>query len=67
MKKINLIVYDFDGVMTDNCALVDEKGNELVKVNRSDGLAISKIKEKGIKQIILSTENCELSGKSILN
>ena len=56
MNKIKLIVYDFDGVMTDNCALVDEKGNELVKVNRSDGLAISKIKEKGIKQIILSTE-----------
>ena len=61
MNKINLIVYDFDGVMTDNCALVDEKGNELVKVNRSDGLAISKIKEKGIKQIILSTENINVS------
>ena len=54
MNKINLIVYDFDGVMTDNCALVDEKGNELVKVNRSDGLAISKIKEK-IKKIASET------------
>ena len=63
MNKINLIVYDFDGVMTDNCALVDEKGNELVKVNRSDGLAISKIKEKGIKQIILSTEKNKVVSK----
>lgn len=55
-SEIQLIVYDFDGVMTDNKVLVDEFGNENVRVNRADGLAISKIRSMGIKQIILSTE-----------
>jgi YrbI family 3-deoxy-D-manno-octulosonate 8-phosphate phosphatase len=56
LNKIKLIVYDFDGVMTDNTAIVDQNGNESVIVNRSDGLGISLIKKLGIKQIILSTE-----------
>ncbi len=52
-----LIVYDFDGVMTDNCVIVDENGKESVIVNRGDGLAVRMIKDKlKIPQIILSTE-----------
>ena len=56
MMSLNLIVYDFDGVMTDNKVYVDQEGKEMVLVNRADGLAISKIKELGIEQIIISTE-----------
>jgi 3-deoxy-D-manno-octulosonate 8-phosphate phosphatase (KDO 8-P phosphatase) len=56
VNQIKLIVYDFDGVMTNNKAIVDQFGNESVIVNRSDGLAISFIKKLDIKQIILSTE-----------
>ena len=56
INNIDLFVYDFDGVMTDNRALVDQLGNESVFVNRSDGLAIAEIKKTGILQIILSTE-----------
>lgn len=55
-NKIDLIVYDFDGVMTDNKVYVDQNGREMVQVNRSDGLAISEIKKLDIKQIIISTE-----------
>lgn len=55
-KRIDLIVYDFDGVMTDNTVLVTEEGKESVIVNRGDGYAISEIKRLGIEQIILSTE-----------
>ena len=56
-KNFKLIVYDFDGVMTDNKVLIDSLGNEYVSVNRSDGLAVSLIKKKyKVKQIILSTE-----------
>lgn len=55
-RNINLIVYDFDGVLTDNKVIVREDGLESVVVNRSDGLAIGIIKEMGIKQIILSKE-----------
>tara|TARA_B100000519_G_scaffold202474_1_gene220948 strand:- start:526 stop:990 length:465 start_codon:yes stop_codon:yes gene_type:complete len=56
LDKIKLIVYDFDGVMTDNKVYIDQNGNEMVQVNRSDGLGIAKIKTLGIKQIIISTE-----------
>ena len=64
MKAFNfipsLIVYDFDGVMTDNSVLVDEDGKEYVRVNRGDGYAVHMIKTcLNIPQIILSTEaNC---------
>jgi 3-deoxy-D-manno-octulosonate 8-phosphate phosphatase (KDO 8-P phosphatase) len=55
-EEIKLIVYDFDGVMTDNKVYVDQNNNEMVQVNRADGLGISEIKKIGIKQIIISTE-----------
>ena len=53
---MELIVYDFDGVMTDNRFYVDQEGRESVQVNRADGLGVSEIKKLGIKQMILSTE-----------
>ncbi len=55
-KRMKLLVYDFDGVMTDNKVYVDQLGNESVKVNRADGLAIAEMKKLGIPQIIISTE-----------
>jgi 3-deoxy-D-manno-octulosonate 8-phosphate phosphatase (KDO 8-P phosphatase) len=56
MNSIILLVYDFDGVMTDNKVYVDQHGNEMVQVSRADGLGISEIRKLGIQQIILSTE-----------
>ena len=56
LNLIQLIVYDFDGVMTDNRVYVDQDGREMVRVNRADGLGISGIKKIGIQQIIISTE-----------
>ena len=35
---------------------VDEKGKELVRVNRGDGLAVAEIQKLGIGQVIVSTE-----------
>lgn len=55
-NKIKVIVYDFDGVMTNNKVIIDQYGRESVIVNRSDGLAISRIKEMNIIQMIISTE-----------
>lgn len=57
IRDIECIFYDFDGVMTDNRVLVDQNGTESVFVNRSDGYAVSKIRELGIPQVIVSTEN----------
>ena len=44
ITDIELIVYDFDGIMTDNKVYVDQDGREMVQVNRDDGLGISEIK-----------------------
>ncbi len=56
LKNVKCIAYDFDGVMTDNRVLVDEDGKEAVFVNRSDGYAIARFKDMGMKQVIISTE-----------
>ena len=56
MNSIKLLVYDFDGVMTDNKVYVDQNGNEMVQVSRADGLGIAEIRKLGIQQMILSTE-----------
>lgn len=56
-NEIKLIVYDFDGVMTDNKVILREDGLESVIVNRSDGLAVEIIRKMGIHQLILSKEN----------
>lgn len=54
--KPELIVYDFDGVMTDSRALILQDGTEAVFVNRSDGWGIGQLRKAGLEQIILSTE-----------
>ena len=51
-----LLVYDFDGVMTNNKVYVDQEGKEIVQVSRADGLAVSMIKKLNINQMILSSE-----------
>ncbi len=56
LKDVELVVYDFDGVMTDNRVLVREDGLEAVFCNRSDGLGIGIIRSLGVDQAILSTE-----------
>ena len=56
LLKLKLIVYDFDGVMTDNKVYIDQVGNEMVQVSRADGQGIYEIKKLGIDQIIISTE-----------
>lgn len=55
-KDLDLIVYDFDGVMTDNRVLVDQSGREAVFCNRADGLGVGLIRDLGLAQMILSTE-----------
>ena len=55
-ENIELIVYDFDGVMTDNRVMVDQNGNESVMANRGDGYGVGMIRNLGIRQVILSTE-----------
>ncbi len=56
ISDVDLIVYDFDGVMTDNRVLVTEDGSEAILANRTDGLGVEMIRETGVRQLILSME-----------
>ncbi|WP_165788675.1 acylneuraminate cytidylyltransferase [Rubritalea profundi] len=55
-SKIEAVIFDFDGVMTDNRVTTDQHGNESVACDRSDGMGISKLRESGIRLLVLSTE-----------
>jgi N-acylneuraminate cytidylyltransferase len=55
-ERIDLVVFDFDGVMTDNTVTVTEKGDEAVRCHRGDGWGISCLREAGVPMLILSTE-----------
>jgi 3-deoxy-D-manno-octulosonate 8-phosphate phosphatase (KDO 8-P phosphatase) len=54
--RLSAIVFDFDGVFTDNTVAVDQNGTESVRCWRSDGLGLSRLKTLDIKTLILSTE-----------
>lgn len=56
ISDLEVIVLDFDGVLTDNAVYINEDGKEMVKCNRSDGLAIRYLKKTSLKIFILSTE-----------
>jgi YrbI family 3-deoxy-D-manno-octulosonate 8-phosphate phosphatase len=55
-EKVELIILDFDGVLTDNRVWTDADGLEMVAANRSDGWGIARLKEAGFQIIVLSTE-----------
>jgi YrbI family 3-deoxy-D-manno-octulosonate 8-phosphate phosphatase len=55
-QKVTLAVFDFDGVMTDNHAWVDQDGREAVMVNRGDGMGVALLGKAGIPAVVLSTE-----------
>ncbi|MDX2375231.1 acylneuraminate cytidylyltransferase [Microbacterium sp. LRZ72] len=56
------VVTDFDGVHTDDTALVDADGNESVRVSRSDGMGVSLLRSAGVPVLVLSTETNPVVG-----
>lgn len=56
-EKISLVVFDFDGVMTDNRVWVNELGEEIIAANRSDSLGLEIMMEQtDIQVMVLSRE-----------
>jgi len=53
---VDAVVTDFDGVHTDDTAVVDSEGREQVRVSRSDGMGVAMLRRAGIPVLILSTE-----------
>ncbi|MRG61065.1 NTP transferase domain-containing protein [Agromyces sp. CFH 90414] len=53
---VDAVVTDFDGVHTDDTAIVGEAGVEFVRVSRSDGAGVARLREAGVPVLILSAE-----------
>lgn len=54
--NVKLISFDFDGVFTDNRVYVDQEGGEMVCCWRSDGVGLSRLKEVGVKTLVITSE-----------
>ena len=55
-KNLRSIIFDFDGVLTNNKVYLDENGIETVICNRADGLAFNILKKLNISLFIVSSE-----------
>jgi N-acylneuraminate cytidylyltransferase len=55
--SIRALVTDFDGVHTDDSAIVNEAGFESVRVSRADGLGLQLLREAGLPILVLSKES----------
>jgi N-acylneuraminate cytidylyltransferase len=55
-EKIDLVICDFDGVITDNRVWVDQDGTETVAAYRSDSIGVKLLRDIGIEVLILSSE-----------
>jgi YrbI family 3-deoxy-D-manno-octulosonate 8-phosphate phosphatase len=56
LAGVDLLVLDFDGVLTDDRVLVDQDGHEAVWCHRGDGWGLARLREAGVGIIVLSTE-----------
>jgi 3-deoxy-D-manno-octulosonate 8-phosphate phosphatase (KDO 8-P phosphatase) len=54
LSKITLVIFDVDGVLTDNTVYMGSEGFELKRFNIADGLGIHMAQKHGIKIALLS-------------
>lgn len=55
-EQVDLVVFDFDGVLTDNRVWVDQDGREMVAANRSDSLGLAQMRALGVQAMVISKE-----------
>ena len=55
--SIALVVFDFDGVFTDNRVWVTQDGLEAVACHRGDGMGLALLRARGIEAAVLSSES----------
>lgn len=56
LASVRLIVFDFDGVFTDNAVYISQDGVESVRCWRSDGLGLARLRSVDVQTFIISTE-----------
>jgi N-acylneuraminate cytidylyltransferase len=60
IDNIDVFVFDFDGVLTNNLVYVNQEGIESVACSRADGLAFDVLRELVKPTYILSTEKNQI-------
>ena len=63
LVDVDALVTDFDGVHTDDTVMVDQLGRETVRVSRSDGHGIARLRAAGVPVLILSAEENPVVGR----
>lgn len=63
LVDVDAVVTDFDGVHTDDTVMVDQLGRESVRVSRSDGHGVARLRAAGIPMLILSAEENPVVGR----
>ncbi len=56
LENIDALIFDFDGVLTNNRVYLNQDGQEIVCCHRGDGLAFDVFRKIGLDAYILSTE-----------
>ena len=56
LGQVEFVVFDFDGVFTDNTVYVDQNGVETVRCWRGDGLGLEMLRKRGVELAVVSTE-----------
>jgi YrbI family 3-deoxy-D-manno-octulosonate 8-phosphate phosphatase len=60
---IDAVIFDFDGVFTDNRVWLTEDGVESAACNRSDGLGLNMLQKRGVPLLVLSKEKVPIVAK----
>ena len=55
-EQVDLLILDFDGVLTDNRVWTDKDGRELVAASRSDGIGLEALRKAGVDVVVISKE-----------
>ena len=66
-KKIKLIIFDVDGVLTDGGLYYSDLGLEFKRFNSLDGLGIKLLKENGIEPAVITARNSKSVGYRMQN
>lgn len=56
LASLALVVFDFDGVFTDNTVYVSQDGSEMVRCWRGDGMGLDRLRRHGVEVAVISTE-----------
>ncbi len=59
LSEIRLVVFDFDGVFSDNRVWTNERGEESVACWRGDSLGLRRLDEVGVDYFVLTQEQNE--------